>query len=204
MGCQLIGPEAVSIPLDDGSLTAITCGQGTDGLLFLHDLSDDASSDSWGLLPESFASIGYRTLAIDLPGYGGSLDTAVDFRSAIPPAAVWLRSQGAERLFVCAAGEAVDFVPDTAPNAIVLLAPIPADDLASKLGTTPKLIIGGIADPAERARIEQFHAACRGWSPFTSYAIDNTLEALIGDRYALQVRTQIASFLQEFRGNSRS
>jgi len=166
----------------------------------LHDLADDASSDSWGLLPESFASIGYLTLAIDLPGYGGSLDARLDHRSAVEAATAWLRSQGAARLFVCAAGESVDSVPQTASNAIVLLAPIPAEDLAIRLGTTPRLIIGGIADPAERVRLEQFHAACRGWSPFTSYATDNTMTALLDGHHALQIRTQIGAFLQEFRG----
>ncbi len=199
MGCQLIGPEAVSISSDGGSLAAIVCGQGSDGLLFVHDLSDDASSDSWGLLPESFASIGYRSLSIDLPGYGGSLDTSGSCRSAVTSTVAWLRSHGVERLFVCAAGDSVAFVPDADPRAAVLVAPLPTDDLASRLGAMPKLIIGGIADSADRERLEQFHAACRGWSPFTSFATVNTAQALLDDRHGLQVRTQIAAFLQEFR-----
>jgi hypothetical protein len=175
-------------------MTGIGWFPGDAALLFLHDLEGEASADSWESWPDRFAQVGYAVLAVDLPEKVSSIH--------IRGASVEIRRQVGGRVFIVAAGETVTLLDETMADGFVLIAPRGGalDPLA--LGVTPKLILAGTANASDFATAERFARRCRGWALLSTFAAENSMAALLGGRHALQIGSQIAGFLQEFRAPS--
>ena len=189
---SISSPEPVTIPVEDGeNITGIAWFPGEAGILFVHDRQADASADSWGTWPDRFAQLGYAVLAVDMPEHASPRQ--------IEAAGGFLRSKGASRLFIIAAGESVEELDAAMADGFVLIAPSGEllDPVA--LGVTPKLIVAGSAVDTEFSVVEQFARACRGWSVLSTFVTENTMAALLEGRHALQIGSQIAEFLQEYR-----
>jgi hypothetical protein len=85
-------------------------------------------------------------------------------------------------------------------NAFVLIAPGVEELDPHALGLAPKLILAGRANDFEFSEVERFARASRGWSVLSTFATENSMAAILQGRHALQAGSQIAGFLQEFRG----
>lgn len=196
MGRQLSdirpGPRPVAIPLAGGDIvTGIEWRTSDAAILFLHDTEDELALDSWGAWPDRFAEMGYSVLVVDLPP-----DRAQD---AVTACLSYLTAQEAPRRFVVAAGDALRFLDASAADAFVLVAPRPVGLEPLALGTAPKLILAGSLDREEFRLVEVYARACRGWAVLSTYAMENTMGALMEGRHAVQVGSQVAGFLQEYR-----
>ncbi|MCA9860047.1 MAG: hypothetical protein KC438_10005 [Thermomicrobiales bacterium] len=196
LGCQLSAkvpdPRPVALPLAGGEIvTGIEWKADDTALLFLHDPDDELALDSWGAWPDRFAQLGYSVLVVDLPA-----DHAA---AAVATALGYLRHSCERRLLVIAAGATVSMLGEQSADAFVLVAPRVAGIEPSVLGVTPKLIVAGTADPVSYAPVETFARGCRGWSLLSTFAAENSVEALMEGRHATQAGSQIASFLQEHR-----
>lgn len=189
-------PQPVAIPVAGGDpITGIVWLPGDASILLLHDRGPDASADAWGAWPDRLAELGYAALAIDLP------DTVSkdDIRTAIG----FLRARVDGKLFALVAGERVGMMDAEMADGFVLVAPRGEALDSAALGIVPKLIVAGSADEREYPEVERFARACRGWSLLSTYATENTVASLLGGRHALQIGSQIAGFLQEFRTATR-
>ena len=203
MGCELSSyppePAAVEIGYGNGGLVAgIAWLPGNDAILFIHGGSPDASSDDWRDLPERFAVLGYGALAVDLPGFGGSPGSRnVSGSAAVAAAVDFLRESGAARIFALIAGESLEQIQGQTLDALVLMAP-KGPGGPSLAGTIPKLILAGSAAQDQLAAIKEFAQACRGWTLLSTFACENTLDALLNSRHANQILVQAASFLHDY------
>jgi hypothetical protein len=171
--------------------TGILWLPGDASILLLHDRGADASLDSWGAWPERLAALGYAVLAVDLPDDASTED--------IRAVATYLRTLVNGKLFIIAAGERAEMLDSVMADGLVMIAPRGDALDPTALGFVPKLIVAGSADDREYPTVERFARACRGWSLLSTYATENTPEALLEGRHALQVGSQFAGFLQEFR-----
>jgi hypothetical protein len=105
-------------------------------------------------------------------------------------------------VFIVAAGETVTLLDGTMADGFVLIAPRSETLDPLLLGVAPKLILAGSANESAFATVERFARGCRGWSLLSTFATENTKGALLGGRHALQIGSQIAGFLQEYRAPS--
>jgi hypothetical protein len=172
-------------------ITGIGWFPGDAGVLLLHDREADASADSWGGWADWFAQLGYAVLAVDLPENA----SAKHVQAAIAE----LRTRVGGKAFIVAAGETVALLDGSMADGFVLIAPRgeALDPLA--MGAAPKLILAGTQDGSAFAIVERFARGCRGWSLLSAFVTENTMAALFDGRHALQVGSQIAGFLQEYR-----
>jgi hypothetical protein len=140
--------------------------------------------------------LGYAVLAIDLPEAASARHIAA--------ALSVLRDSRSGKVFIVAAGETVMLLQESMADGFVLIAPRgdALDPLA--LGVVPKLILAGTANESEFAIVERFARGSRGWSLLSTFATENSIGALLDGQHALQVGSQIAGFLQEYRAPSRS
>ena len=187
-----IDPRPVAIPIAGGELvTGIEWWTADAAILFLHDSHDELGLDSWGAWPDRFAGLGYAVLVIDLPP-GHAQEAA---RSALE----YIAAKGAPRRFVIAAGDTVGLLDEQSGDAFVLIAPGPSAIDPGSLGFTPKLIVAGSGDLDAYEPVEAFARNCRGWSLLSTFAVENSVPALMNYRHAQQIGSQIAGFLQEYR-----
>ena len=185
-------PRPIAIPIAGGEIvTGIEWRTSDAAILFLHDSEDELGLDSWGAWPDRFAELGYAVLVVDYPP-----DRAQEAASA---SIQYLEARGAPRRFIIAAGDALKFLDEASGDALVLIAPRTGGSDPLVLGITPKLILGGSLEPEEYRPVEAYARACRGWSLLSTFVTKNTLAALLEGRHAVQIGSQIAEFLQEYR-----
>ena len=185
-------PRPVAIPIAGGGIvTGIEWRASDAAILFLHDTEDELGLDSWGAWPDRFAELGYAVLVVDFPP-----DRA---QEAVTASVRYLEARGAPRRFIIAAGDAFRLLDETSGDALVLIAPRTENRNPLALGITPKLILAGSLERDEYCPVEAYARACCGWSLLSTFAVENTLAALLEGRHAVQIGSQIAEFLQEYR-----
>lgn len=186
-------PRPIAIPIAGGELvTGIEWRISDAAILFLHDSDDELGLDTWRAWPDRFAELGYYVVVVDLlPDRP---------QESVTAALGYLAAQEASRRFIVAAGNAAQFLEEKSADAFVLVGPRVGNSDPITLGITPKLILAGTDDPVIYGAVERFARGCRGWSLLSTFVTDNSVDALLEGRHALQVGSQIASFLQEYRG----
>jgi pimeloyl-ACP methyl ester carboxylesterase len=143
---------------------AIRAGQ--DWAVLVHDLGEDI--DAWRRLPRRLAADGMSVLALDLRGHGGSdgpdgegCDDTI--RADTAAALTYVESQGAQRIYVIAAGRSCAPATREASSRCQALVALALVDGSSDWGGLPRLAVVGSASAAQQTIVDAFRSP-PGWA----------------------------------------
>lgn len=94
-------PRSTDRAGDGTDLGGILLGSGPTGVLLAHQRGLDVCM--WASYALDLSKTGHRVLAVDLPGYGSSVDSATALDDAVVAGAGLLRKEGAERVVLIGA-----------------------------------------------------------------------------------------------------
>lgn len=129
-GASTAAAGEVSLTTSDGvSLASEDWGAGAEGVLLVHD--EGRSRQDWSTLAPRLATNGFRVLALDLRGHGGSSAAAAEYSkmSADVIAGIgWLEAQGVSRIHLVGAAFGANLVLSAAHQSalvsdVVVLSP---------------------------------------------------------------------------------
>jgi pimeloyl-ACP methyl ester carboxylesterase len=194
--------EPIAIALESGpTVRGLAWPGGPDRIILIHEVGGDL--DSWGTLPATLATEGYRVVAIDLPGHGLSDDPwDIDHMADQIAEIVSAVRTDPGRCFVVAIGSLAPVIGDLVVDALVVVSPHAPAVPGQSVAASPCLIFVGGADPDASGAADRFFRARRGWAVVSSFGVAENGAALLVGPWAGHLAEQTIAFLRDYRSET--